>query len=250
LIPLSLFRSRNFTVTNISTLVIYGALYVTFYYLTLFIQGTIGYTAAAAGLAGIPGALFLTFLSARFGGIAGRVGSRVFMAVGPAIMALGVLWYARMPATSTPWHLVPQSPASYLPPLSYVIDLLPAGIIFGLGLSMLVAPLTTALMRSGALIFVFLTASFYSYIATRRPDINVNDPAFRKAVSPLNPTSLLGMGDLARDASTASFHLAMMVGAALLIVGAIVNAVGIQDPSKAPLREVGSGTTQPAKEGT
>src|SRR3984893_12633858 len=56
LIPLSLFRSRNFTVTNISTLLIYGALYVTFYYLTLFLQGTLGYTAAAAGLAGIPGA--------------------------------------------------------------------------------------------------------------------------------------------------------------------------------------------------
>src|SRR3977135_4541666 len=65
LIPLSLFRSRNFAVTNISTLVIYGALYVAFYYLTLFMQGTIGYTAAAAGLAGLPGQLFLAFLYAR-----------------------------------------------------------------------------------------------------------------------------------------------------------------------------------------
>jgi EmrB/QacA subfamily drug resistance transporter len=273
LIPLSLFRSRNFTVTNISTLVIYGALYVTFYYLTLFVQGTIGYTAAAAGLAGIPGTLFLTFLSARFGALAGRVGSRIFMTVGPAIMALGVLWYARMPATTTAWHLEPQNPSTFLPPLSYVIDLLPASIIFGLGLSLLVAPLTTALMRSipaqkaglgsainnaisrvgpqlaGALIFVFITASFYSYIATRRADVNVNDPAFRKAVSPLNPSSLLGMGDLVRDASTASFHLAMMVGAALLILGAIVNAVGIQDPAKAPAREAAPGRPEPAKEG-
>jgi hypothetical protein len=102
---------------------------------------------------------------------------------------------------------------------------------------------------AGALIFVFLTASFYSYIATRRADINVNDPAFRKAVSPLNPTSLLGMGNLVRDASTTAFHLAMMVGAALLILGAIVNAIGIQDPSKAAERAVTKGTTQPAKEG-
>jgi EmrB/QacA subfamily drug resistance transporter len=274
LIPLSLFRSRNFTVTNISTLVIYGALYVTFYYLTLYVQGVIGYTAAAAGLAGIPGSLFLTFLSARFGAIAGRVGSRWFMTVGPAIMALGILWYARMPATSTAWHLEPQNPSTFLPPLSYVIDLLPASIIFGLGLSLLVAPLTTALMRSvpmqkaglgsainnaisrvgpqlaGALIFVFLTASFYSYIATRRADINVNDPTFRKAVSPLNPAGIPGLGELVRDASTASFHLAMMVGAALLIVGAIVNAVGIQDPSKAEERKVAKGTTQPAKDST
>jgi hypothetical protein len=103
---------------------------------------------------------------------------------------------------------------------------------------------------AGALIFVFITASFYSYIATRRSDINVSDPAFRKAVSPLNPTSLLGMGDLARDASTAAFHLAMMVGAALLIVGAIVNAIGIQDPVKAEKRTVAKGTALPAKEST
>src|SRR2546426_5421410 len=236
LIPLSLIRSRNFTVTNISTLVIYGALYVTFYYLTLFMQGTIGYTAAAAGLAGIPGTLFLTFLSARFGGIASRIGSRIFMAVGPAIMALRVLWYARMPATTTALHPEPPKPTTWAPPLSYVIDLLPAGIIFGLGLSLLVAPLTTALMRSvpahraglgsainnaisrvgpqlaGALIFVFITASFYSYIAARRTDINVNDPAFRKLVSPLNPSGIPIMGSLVRDASTTAFHLAMMWG--------------------------------------
>ena len=273
LIPLSLFRSRNFTVTNISTLLIYGSLYVTFYYLTLFVQGVVGYSAAAAGLAGIPGSLFITFLSARFGGLAGRIGSRWFMAVGPAIMALGVLWYVRMPATTTPWHLLPQNPSTYLPPLSYVIDLLPASIVFGLGLSLLVAPLTTALMRSvppqnaglgsainnaisrvgpqlaGALIFVFITASFYSYIAARRVDVNVNDPAFRKAVSPLNPSGILGMGNLARDASTASFHLAMIVGAALLILGAIVNAIGIQDPGRAVQRKVAAGGAHPVKEG-
>ncbi len=272
LIPLSLFRSRNFTVTNISTLVIYGSLYVTFYYLTLFMQGTVGYTAAAAGLAGIPGTLFTIFLSPRFGGLASRVGSRWFMAVGPAIMALGVLWYARMPATTTPWHLMPQHPSTFLPPLSYVIDLLPASIIFGLGISLLVAPLTTALMRSvpahsaglgsainnaisrvgpqlaGALVFVFITASFYSYIATLRPDINVNDPAFRKAASPLNPSAIPGLSDLVRDASASSFHRAMMVGAALLIMGAIVCAIGIEDPGNVDERAVAAGRAQPAKE--
>jgi len=102
---------------------------------------------------------------------------------------------------------------------------------------------------AGALIFVFITASFYGYIATRRPAVNVNDPAFRKAVSPLNPSGVLGMGDLARDASTASFHLAMMVGAALLIVGAIVNAIGIQDPGRVTQRKVVPGGAQPVKEG-
>src|SRR5205814_4485267 len=103
LIPLHLFRSRNFTVTNISTLLIYGALYVSFYYLAIFQQSTLGYTAAGAGLAGIPGTLFLIFFSARFGSFAAKYGPRWFMAIGPAIMALGVLWFARIPATSAPW---------------------------------------------------------------------------------------------------------------------------------------------------
>src|SRR5947209_19763051 len=101
----TLFRSRNFTVTNISTLLIYGALYVTFYYAGLFQQGTLGYAAAAAGAAGIPGSLFLIFFSRRFGSLAAKYGPRTFMAIGPVIMAVGVLWYARVPATSTPWKL-------------------------------------------------------------------------------------------------------------------------------------------------
>jgi len=118
LIPLGLFRSRNFTVTNISTMLIYGALYVTFYYLALFQQGTIGYSPTAAGVAGIPGTLFLIFFSARFGALAVRFGARWFMAAGPLLMAAGVLWFARVPSDSTPWRLEPGSPASYLPPVS------------------------------------------------------------------------------------------------------------------------------------
>src|SRR5215471_13141292 len=137
LIPLGLFKSRNFTVTNISTLLIYGALYVTFYYVGLFQQGTLGYAAAAAGAAGIPGSLFLIFGSARFGGLAARYGPRFFMAVGPLIMALGVLWYVRVPASSQPWKLVPSDPSSYIPPAAYFVDFLPAAVIFGVGIMML-----------------------------------------------------------------------------------------------------------------
>src|SRR5258708_19260593 len=86
LIPLELFRFRNFTVTNLSTLVIYGALYVTGYYLGLFQQGTLGYTAAAAGASGIPGSLFLIFLSSRFGAFASRYVPSWFMALLPPTM--------------------------------------------------------------------------------------------------------------------------------------------------------------------
>ena len=253
LIPLQLFKARNFAVTNLSTLLIYGALYVTFYYLALFQQGTIGYTAAAAGLAGIPGTLFLIFFAARFGSLAAKYGPRWFMAVGPLLMAVGVLWYARIPADSTAWRLQLDAPGSYLPPLSYFTDFLPGSILFGLGIMMLVAPLTTALMTSvpvrnsgvasainnaisrvgpqlaGAMIFVFLTANFYAYLASRLSNVNVNDPSFRAAVSPLNTPADAHLVGIVRDASTSSFHIAMVLGAALLVLGAIVNAIGIQN---------------------
>jgi hypothetical protein len=253
LIPPHLFRSRNFTVTNISTLLIYGALYVTGYYLAIFQQGSLGYTAAAAGLAFVPGTLFLIFFSARFGSLAARFGPRWFMAAGPAIMAVGVVWLARVPASSTPWALKPADPGSFLPPLSYAVDFLPGAILFGVGLMVLVAPLTTALMTSvpvhnsgvgsainnaisrvgpqlaGALIFVFITANFYSYLAGRLTGVDVTSSTFRDAVSPLNTpldSSLIGV---VRDASTSSFHIAMLVATLLLVLGALVNGIGIQN---------------------
>ena len=253
LIPPSLFRSRNFTVTNISTLLIYGSLYVTFYYLGLFQQGTLGYAAAAAGAGGIPGSLFLIFLSARFGALAGRFGPRWFMAIGPAIAGLGVLWFSRVPVSSAAWLLKPGDPSTYLPPGSYFVDFLPGTIIFGIGMCITVAPLTTALMRSvpvhnsgvasainnavsrvgpqlaGALIFIFLTATFYSQLASRLTGVDVSSEAFRIQVSPLNTPADPNLVAVVREASTSSFHLAMLIGAGLLLLGALVNAVGIQN---------------------
>ena len=258
LIPLDLFRSRNFTVTNISTLVIYGSLYVVFYFLGLFQQGTLGYTAAAAGAAGIPGTLFLIFFSPRFGSLAATYGPRIFMAVGPALMALGVLWFARVPSSSTPWKLDPANASTYAPPLAYFTDFFPGNVIFGLGIMIMVAPLTTALMTSvpvrrsglgsainnaisrvgpqlaGALIFVFLTASFYAYLAPRLPGVDVSAEAFRANVSPLSTPADPSLAAIVRDASTTSFHIAMLIGVALLLAGAIVNAVGIQNRAALP----------------
>ncbi|HKB17534.1 MAG TPA: hypothetical protein VKF28_00750, partial [Candidatus Dormibacteraeota bacterium] len=171
-------------------------------------------------------------------------------------------WYARVPATSTPWKLMPNNPSTYWPPLSYFIDFLPGSIIFGLGICMLVAPLTTALMTSvparnaglgsainnaisrvgpqlaGALIFVFLTATFYSALASRLTGVDVTSESFRKAVSPLNTPVDPSLVAVVRDASTSSFQLAMVIGAALLLAGAIVNAVGIRSqPAPQPAAE-------------
>jgi EmrB/QacA subfamily drug resistance transporter len=257
LVPLELFRSRNFTVTNISTLVIYGALYVTFQFQAIFLIGTVGYTPAAVGLVGIPGSLFLVLFSSRFGKLAAKFGPRLFMTVGPAIMGLGILWFVRIPPTTEPWNFDIQRLSTWVPPGGYVTDLLPGIVLFGIGLMIMVAPLTTALMTSvpsqhsgvasavnnaisrvgpqlaGALIFVAIATSFYHGISSRVPGVDTSAASFRSRVAPLNPPS----GDVspeleiaAREASTDSFRLAMLLAAGLLFVGALVNAVGIRNP--------------------
>ena len=256
LVPLALFRSRNFSVTNLSTLLIYGALYVLLFFQVLFMQNTLGYSAAATGLGSIPGPLFLVFLSTRFGALAARIGPRRFMTIGPLLMAAAVLLLARVPADSQPWTFQLGDPSTYLPTTGYLVDFLPASLIFGLGLSIMVAPLTTALMRSvpdrqsglvsainnaisrvgpqlaGALIFVIITASFYATLAARFPDLDVTAAEVRADLQPLNPPASGVPPDVAaaaKVASTEAFHLAMLTAAGLLVLGAVVNGVWISD---------------------
>lgn len=256
LVPLDLFRSRNFSVTNLSTLVIYGALYVTFYQLPLLLQGTLGYTASAVGIATIPGSLFLALFSARFGALAGRFGPRWFMAAGPAIMAIGVLWLARLPESSGGWALRLGDAPTYTPPAGYWVDVLPGLALFGAGAMVMVAPLTAALMASvpsersglasainnaisrvgpqlaGAVLFIAITAAFYRGLGERVPGLNVADPAVRTRLSPLNRPpdgTPPDQAAAARAASVDAFHLAMLASAALLLTGAGVNAVGIRN---------------------
>jgi EmrB/QacA subfamily drug resistance transporter len=275
LVPLDLFKSRNFTVTNISTLVIYGALYVTLTFEGIFLIGTLGYNEQAAGLAGIPSTLLLVLFSRRFGKLAARHGPRAFMTAGPAIMAVGILWLARIPPTSHGWVLGTGSGSSMLPPTDYFTDVLPAFLVFGAGLMMMVAPLTTALMTSvparhsgvasainnaisrvgsplvNAVIFVAVASSFYGAIADRVPGADVGSAAFRAKVAPLNePPSDVPpeIRAAATDASTDAFHLAVLVAAGLLLLGAAVNGLGIRNPGRGG-QATGPGAEQPAGPG-
>jgi EmrB/QacA subfamily drug resistance transporter len=256
LVPPFLFRSRNFTVTNISTLLIYGALYVFSYLSAIFLQGTLGYTALAAGLMGLPTSILLTAFSTSVGTLAGRYGPRWFMTIGPALMALGLLWLTRLPVGSTSWKASLAEPASLVPPLSYWIDLFPALVVFAVGLTIMVAPLTTALMNSvpernsgiasainnaisrvgpllaGAVIFVAVTGAFYGGMQSRVPSMNVDDPAVRRDISPLNQpadTVSRAQARAANESSTDAFHLAMLIAALLCAAGAAVNGVGIRN---------------------
>ncbi|HET8570718.1 MAG TPA: hypothetical protein VFN14_02410 [Candidatus Limnocylindria bacterium] len=175
-------------------------------------------------------------------------------------MAVGLLWLTRLPVDSTSWEASLAEPASLVPPLSYWVDLFPALVVFAVGLTIMVAPLTTALMNSvpernsgiasainnaisrvgpllaGAVIFVAVTGAFYSGMQSRVPSMNVDDPAVRRDISPLNqPAATVPAADAraANESSTDAFHLAMLIAALLCAAGAAVNGVGIRNQATA-----------------
>ena len=259
LVPPGLFGSRNFLVVNLSTFVIYGALYVTLAFLPVFLQGTLGYSPLAAGAVIIPTALLLTFLSTPAGQLSARLGPRLFMTAGPLIMAAGLAWLARIPPDSVPWRADLADPATLAPSPSVLVDVLLGTVIFGVGISMLVAPLTTALMSSvpvsnaglgsainnavsrvgsplvSAVLFIVITATFYPTLAQLVPGLDVTDPEVRRQVQPLTTPERGTDPDVAgaaQRASTDAFHLAMLVSAGLLVAGAATNAVGIRNPPR------------------
>ena len=255
LVPLSLFQSRNFSVTNLSTLLIYGAIYVAFQFLALFAIGILGYNEVAYGLAIIPSDLFLALLSTRMGTLADQYGPRLFMALGPALMGLALLWFVRIPPDSAPWRFAFGDPSSWLPPTDFLVDILPTMTLFGLGLALMVTPLTTALMRSvpvsrsgvasafnnavsrvgpqlgGALLFVLVSTSFYASLDGSL-DAGHTPTQVREQLTPMNPPpqgAPASVAQAARDASTNSFRLAMGGAALMCLLGAIINAVGIRN---------------------
>jgi predicted MFS family arabinose efflux permease len=260
LVPLELFRNRGFAIINLSTLLIYGALYGTFTFQNLFLQGVLGYTPLAAAIVGLPTGILLAILSARVGSVAARVGVRRFLGLGPLLMGAGMLWWVRVPATSAPWAATAADPGSLLPPLDVLVDPLPAVLLFSVGISLVVAPLTATLMasipqnRSGlgsainnaisrvgqpllaAGIFIAVTGSFYATLATLVPGLDPNDAVLRRAVQPLNAVAA-GVDPAIRAAagvaSADAFHVAAVVSAGLLFLGAAVNWFGLREPAAA-----------------
>jgi EmrB/QacA subfamily drug resistance transporter len=129
MLPLGIFRSRLFTATNLVTFAVYAAMGGVFFLLVLELQVVSGYSALAAGTSLLPATLLLLLLSARAGALASRIGPRWPMTVGPMTCAVGVVLMTRIG-----------------PNTSYVVDVLPAASIFGLGLAFTVAPLTATVL--------------------------------------------------------------------------------------------------------
>ncbi|MGH2934130.1 MAG: DHA2 family efflux MFS transporter permease subunit, partial [Gaiellaceae bacterium] len=129
MLPLRLFRLRNFSVTNVETFAVYGALSGFSVFLTLFLLEFAGYSPFRSGLALLPTTIVMFVLSRVAGRMSMQYGPRLFMALGPIMAGVSMLAYARLPA-----HV------------NYWVDVLPALLGFSVGLSLTVAPLTTTVL--------------------------------------------------------------------------------------------------------
>ena len=129
MLPLGLFRRRNFTFANLETLTVYAGLSTLTFFLVLFLQQLAGYTALRSGLALLPITVIMFLFSPRVGRLSMRLGPRFFMSVGPLIAAAALAGIARLS-----------------PGFDYWYELMPALLVFAVGLSMIVAPLTATVL--------------------------------------------------------------------------------------------------------
>ena len=133
MLPLDLFRSRQFSATNAVTFVVYGALGAALFLLPIELQVVGGYSPLESGMALLPLTLIMLTLSARAGRLAHRIGPRLPMSAGPCVVGAGMALLARSPSTP-----------------SYVEGVLPGVVVLGLGLALTVAPLTTTALGSAS----------------------------------------------------------------------------------------------------
>jgi EmrB/QacA subfamily drug resistance transporter len=131
MLPLDIFSSRQFTWANVVTLAVYSALGSVFFLLIVNLQQVLGYTPLAAGTAAFPVTVIMLLLSSKAGTLAQRIGPRLPMTAGPVLTGIGILLMTRI------------GPAS-----SYTTTVLPAVVVFGLGLALTVAPLTTTVLAA------------------------------------------------------------------------------------------------------
>jgi EmrB/QacA subfamily drug resistance transporter len=204
MLVLSIFRNRTFSASNVMTLLVYGALGAVSFFVTLELQTVSGYGALAAGAAFVPMTLVMLVLASRGGRLSQRIGPRIPMTVGPLVMAVGVLLMLRVG-----------------PDVSYVLDVLPAVLVFGLGLSLMVAPLTATVLAAAPEEHAGIASGVNNAVARAGGLLAV-------AALPL----VVGLhGEEYADAASfdAAYGTAIMIGAALLAVGGVVSWLTIRN---------------------
>jgi EmrB/QacA subfamily drug resistance transporter len=199
MLPLRLFSKRNFSFANIETLTVYAGLSTLTFFLVLFLQQLAGYSALKSGLALIPITVVMFALSPRVGRLSMRFGPRLFMGVGPLIAAASLLGLVRLK-----------------PGFSYWFELLPPLVVFSVGLSMIVAPLTATVLADAG--------ERDAGIAS-----GVNNAVAR--VAGLLGIAVVGavVAGSTNTLDLAGYHLSMIVTAALVATGGVIGLAGIRN---------------------
>jgi predicted MFS family arabinose efflux permease len=209
MLKLDLFSRRNFAVGNLETLSMYAGLGILFFYLTIYLQQVAGYSALKSGLTTLPVTIVMFALSRRFGALADRLGPRLFMGAGPLIAAAGVLMLTRV-----------DQEVSYLP------ELLPALLVFALGLSLTVAPLTATVLADADEADAGIASAVNNAAARIAGLIGV------PIVGIIVAGTLVGNTFAANSESVQAFHQVMLICALLLAAGGLTGAIGIVNPRR------------------
>jgi len=199
MLPFSIFSVRNFSVGNIATASIYGGLSLGMFVLGIYLQQVAGYSALFAGLALIPTTAIMFFLSPRFGSLAGKFGPRLFMTLGRLVGAAGFLLMLSMSATTSYWT-----------------HLLPGVLLFAIGLSCTVSPLTSAVLGD--------VDTHHAGVASA-----VNNAISR--IAGLLTVAMVGLLT-GPHLGTAGFHKVLLAAAILFASGGVISAIGIQNHHK------------------
>ena len=250
MMPLGLFKIRNFAVGNLTTFTLYSGLGIATFFLILFVQQVGGYTPIEAGLSLLPVTIMMFLLARRFGALADRIGPHLFMAAGPMVAGVGLLLLVRTDASA-----------------DYLTQILPGVLVFGLGLSATVAPLTAtvlssveaghsglasgvnnAVSRIAGLIAIAALGAVVSVAFQNRLDHDINPsqlpPSARASVAAARNRPLVidvsGVPAADRpqvqtalvDASVHAFRIGMVVGGGLAVLGGIVALIGIENPRR------------------
>jgi len=212
MLPLGVFRSRQFTAANAVTFVVYAALGGLLFLVPVVLQVSHGYSPLAAGAALLPVTLVMLLLSSRSGALAARIGPRLQMSVGPLVIAASFLLFIRIGGSG-----------------DYLTAVLPAVVVFGLGVAIMVAPLTATALAAAPADHAGIASAVNNDVARAGGLIAV---AVLPALAGISGESYLHPAVLAAD-----FKKAAMIAAVFCAAGGVLAAVTIRNPSRAKSAE-------------